>query len=517
MRVELNLLSAMWSTYLHVRTECDNPATEVDCAFGSMSRVMNAGTYYLWVDFEGWWDDPGPYTLRYSFRTNPCDPDPCPGTPECVAAGDWSGYECVCPQGMLPWGDDCVDDPCDPNPCTAVPHKNRCVVDLPGAYTCECNIGYIDDPDNPGQCIEDPDASEWAFLVYLNADNNLDPAGHDDVAEMGVAGSNAYVHIVALFDTAGYSDDGHARKIYVTQGGYDVIEDMGEIDMGDWQTLRDFGIWAVQNYPARHYALIMWDHGDGWTRKGKPDNPLFKGFSHDDTGGHISVSNGEYAQALAGITAALGDKLDIVGHDECLMGMWEVAAATAPYARYLLASEEVEPFDGWPYDDFLPDLIADHTMSPLELGTAIVDAYHAAGQWDNATLSVVDLDTLDDLNATITAFADAMMAHPELYTDIEIVSSNTQGFYDSDFRDLKDFALGVAAISGAPQDLVDAADALVQQLDISIAYSRAQAGYPGAYGMSVYLPSYSVSSQYTDAGAVWSQQTTWDEFLFDIN
>jgi len=436
----------------------------------------------------------------------------------CQAAPDWSSYQCVCPAGYLPFQGDCVDDPCDPNPCTE-PNRNRCEPDLPGAYFCRCNLGYIDDPQNPGTCIMDPNANEWLVMIYLNADSNLSSAGLDDLAEMMQVGSTPYVHIVALVDTAESGAEGHGRKVYVRQGSYDVIQDLGEIDMGDWQTLRDFGIWAVQNYPARHHALIMWDHGSGWDKKGKAVSGGYKGFSYDyQSGNNISVAGGQYEQALAGITAALGDKLDFIGHDECLMGMWEVASASAPYGRYFVASEETEPGDGWAYDVFLLQLVNNPQGTTTELlGRAIVDAYYASGS-EFSTLSLVDLESMGQLHGALNAFADQLRANPQLNSQIDSVRSSTQDFYESDHRDLKHFAQGIAAMSGAPAGLVAAAQALITQLDSTIVYNRAQSsGYSHAYGMAIYLPSRTATPESSYLTASWCQLSTWDEFLQTFN
>ena len=57
---------------------------------------------------------------------------------------------------------------------------------------------------------------------------------------------------------------------YVTQDddldrlGSQVVEDLGEVNMADGQTLVDFVKWAMENYPADKYALILSDHGMGW-------------------------------------------------------------------------------------------------------------------------------------------------------------------------------------------------------------------------------------------------------------
>ena len=34
--------------------------------------------------------------------------------------------------------------------------------------------------------------------------------------------------------------------------------------MGDPRTLVDFASWGITAYPAKHYALIFWDHGASW-------------------------------------------------------------------------------------------------------------------------------------------------------------------------------------------------------------------------------------------------------------
>ncbi len=503
-----------YDTVIYLRSVCDDSSSEIDCDDESGSNhgskidiMLDPGSYYLWVDS---WSDGGSYDLSYSFRSDPCDPDPCPGTPECVASSDWSTYECVCPEGTLPYGDTCLDDPCDPNQCTDT-NKTLCVPDLPGSYHCDCNPGYIPDPNNPDTCILDPDANEWSFFVFQNADNNLESYGYEDLDEMSQAGSTEYVHIVSLFD----SYAGSAKVYYITPGGRDEIADWGELDMSDWHTLRDWGIWAIQNYPARHYALIMWDHGGGW-KSDQPKNPITKGFSNDDHGTayEISISNGDYASALQGITQALGRKIDIVGFDACLMGMWEVAEASAPYANYLVASSETEPGSGWAYHGFLPGLVSNWQMSPEELGTSIVDAFYNESTSDS-TLALTNLDTMGELASAMTDFANALMAHSDLYSQIDSVRSATQSFYLSEFRDIQDFAERVGAMSGVPSDLATAANALVAQLQTTITYSRAQSGYPGSNGLSIYFPSHSSSLDpaYMDSGAVWSQHSTWDDFL----
>lgn len=507
-----------FDTLMYLRTTCDNSSTEVACNDddfqynAGLSGTLDSGTYYVFADG---YEDAGNYTLVYDFIRDPCANGPCSGVLECVPSSNWKDYTCVCPEGYLPYDGNCVDDPCEPNNCTEA-HKTKCEPDLPGNYVCQCEFGYVDDGE--GGCEIDPDANEWTFMVFLNADNNLEDDGYSDVEEMQEGGSNVYVNIVSLFDT--YSGD--ANYIYIEEGKYSVVENLGEVDMSDYQVLADFGKWAIENYPARHYALVLWDHGDGWTKKSSFNSSyLVKGFSNDDHGakGEISIARGDYANAMQQISNALGQKLDLVGFDACLMGMWEVAEASAPYADYLVASSETEPVWGWDYTGFIPLLVNNPTeTSALDLAKNIVDSYYSYNT-DNATLAVSNLGTMNALATDVTNLANSLMNHSDLYGEIETIRSNTQNFYHiNEFRDLYHFAKLLTEWDSVPSDIETAAQNLMDQLDVTVAYSKAQSSHPNSYGLAIYFPQKgsSFNELYRDEGAVWSTRTTWDEFVEDF-
>jgi hypothetical protein len=504
-----------YDTVLYIRRECESAESELVCnddwdsVNAHVTATLDPGRYYLFADSYG---SGGDYELLYGMTSSPCGSDPCPEAQICIPSTDWTSYTCECPAGQLPFEDGCVDNPCDPNPCTTVEHQTVCMADLPGDYVCECSPGYMDDGQDG--CVEDPNANDWTFMVFLNADNNLSFAGYNDVDEMAQVGSTDDVDIVALFDTY----DEEANIIHIGQGDYDVVESWGEADMASPDTLAEFGVWAATHYPARHFALVMWDHGDGWkTKKEKCANrSVTRGFSVDDHGGTgvIDISNGEYASALATITSTIGTKLDVVGFDVCFMGMWEVAEASAPYANYLVASSETEPADGWAYDTALTLLADNPAATPVELGIQIVDTYYQASEADS-TMAVTDLSHLSVAEEALTAFADKLMANPELFRQIDRIREQTQTFRIYEHRDLYDFALRVSLMPEAPEELQLAALNLMAALHGVIAHSQAQDEYPGSQGLAIYFPPWGsyVDPSYTDVGAVWSANTSWDEFL----
>jgi hypothetical protein len=86
------------------------------------------------------------------------------------------------------------------------------------------------------------------------------------------------------------------------------------------------------------------------------------------------------AKALEQITGAIRSKdgkkkLDVLDFDACLMATVEVAYELKDTVDFLLASQETEPGDGMPYDDYLAWLTTYPEASPLSFSKAMVDTY----------------------------------------------------------------------------------------------------------------------------------------------
>ena len=147
------------------------------------------------------------------------------------------------------------------------------------------------------------------------------------------------------------------------------VQDLGtSVNSGQAASLTDFGKWAVQNYPAQHYALIMWDHGGGWSM-----------IASDDTLGAEGIPMPDFQNALKDITAAAGvSKLDVIGFDACLMAQMPVAVTVAPYADYMIASEELVPGLGWNYTPPIQAITSGTDVSPVDIGHAVVEFVHDA-------------------------------------------------------------------------------------------------------------------------------------------
>jgi hypothetical protein len=234
-------------------------------------------------------------------------------------------------------------------------------------------------PNIPSQPIIPADTSnlpEWTIIVYADADDEiLEGDLWFDVNEMELVGSTPQMNIVVQLDRAvgGFYHDGDwtdTRRFYITKDddlnaiNSPVVEYIGEADMGNPQTLVDFVSWAVQNYPAKKYALIMSDHGSGWA----------EGFSDLQSGNRLSLP--EITNSIAQVQAQMnGQKFEIIGFDACLMGMIEVFGSLHPYSNFMIASEEVEPSTGWAYAAWLERLAQNPSASGREASQYIVSSY----------------------------------------------------------------------------------------------------------------------------------------------
>ncbi|OGS55288.1 MAG: hypothetical protein A3J79_05550, partial [Elusimicrobia bacterium RIFOXYB2_FULL_62_6] len=298
---------------------------------------------------------------------------------------------------------------------------------------------------------------EWTVMVYMNGKNDLEVAGLYNLNKMELAGSNDSLNIVTEIGRMNgqendVSFDGNwtgSRRYYVTQDSNEEkikskkIQSFDKVDMGDWKHLADFAKWAKTNYPARRYALIVWNHGSGWvTTKGRFVN---KGISYDfETKNHISTPELGLAMKEIG-------KVDILGYDACLMQMAEVVYETKDYADFVVASEETVPGTGFPYDAVLKSFAP--SRSTEELANSMVSAFDGfySLKGKKVTLSSVKVSELGGFMASFNGWTDALLAFdkkPELKKRWMLSAS----YADKDNKDLYDFAGRLAA--DYPQDPV---------------------------------------------------------------
>jgi len=365
---------------------------------------------------------------------------------------------------------------------------------------------------------------EWTVMIYLDADNNLESAGINDINEMEMVGSSSKVNIVVQADRIPNYDNSNdnwttTRRYYIMQDNDPFLinsqfDDLGELNMGDPQTLIDFTSWAVTEYPAEKYLLIIWNHGGGFR------SPAYsKGIAQDDTSGKDIITMPELEDALSAISVQMGKNIDIVGMDACLMAMTEVAYQIKDCADILVTSEENVPGDGWPYDTILAQLVSNPHMSPEQLAANIVDKYIISYPYDNVTQSAIDLSYMDDLAGQLSSMADSIrsdtLTSKDAYLNAAYSSQHYSDYYH-DFIDLYDFCSKVYYYSNNFE--VKAITLIVQQNLLNAVINSDYNGgiLSGSKGLSIYFPLYKEYDSENYNNTNFAQDTFWNEMLLSF-
>lgn len=376
---------------------------------------------------------------------------------------------------------------------------------------------------NPSPNPNPTTLADWTFMVYLDGDNNLEAAAIEDFLEMSAVGSNANINIVVQFDrTAGYSSAyGNwtgTRRGLVQTGDLPNLTwgtNLGEVNMGAQSSLQDFVSWGMNTYQAQNYAVVLWNHGGGWNS-----------IASDDTSWGDSLTANEVSGALSTFTG-----IDLIGADACLMGMTEFAYQLQTIAPILVASEELEPGDGWDYTAILQSLTTTPTMTASQLGSTIVNTYAAQytaeyGSNSNQTLSMIDLTQIDDLAQGLSTLATTIMttATPSDRLTLVNLISATPAFggpsaYAYDYRDLGYFLTGLATNTALNSNIRDQAQSLLAVYNATVLANFAGAANSGATGLAIHLiqPGEAPEYHYTAANSTFAAHTQWDELLHWIS
>lgn len=273
---------------------------------------------------------------------------------------------------------------------------------VPEVSVPETNIEPESDAPESDEPVADTSAvpGSWAVYWYLCGSDLESKNGFAsiDLNEMMAVQLPENVNIV--IQTGGatvwqneYMDPAKLQRWLFNSEGLQLLDEQESANMGEAQTLYEFLAFANANYPAERVAVTFWNHGGG----------SVSGAAFDELYEMDSLDLAEMYQAFDAVWPADKENpaLEMVGFDTCLMATVDVASVFQNFARYLVASEELEPGNGWYYTGWLGELAKNPAMEGDELGIAICNSFYegceAAGTQDQTTLSVTDLTKLTPL------------------------------------------------------------------------------------------------------------------------
>jgi len=228
--------------------------------------------------------------------------------------------------------------------------------------------------------------------------------------------------------------------------------------------------------------------------RGEPETPLLeveaKSILFDDESRDF-LDNLE----LKHVFEDLGQKIDIVGFDACLMGMMEVAYQLKDYAEIVVGSEELEPGKGWDYAALVSYLVNNPTASNEDVSKEIVDSFITSYASENslkATLSSIRTDKLDYVACLMDRFAHTILRNEtNIRGALLSIVDGTETFdyvnNEQIYRDLAHFVTLTKAHYVNNSEIVSSADNLLAGLSELIVKNKTK-NLDNAHGLSVYLP-----------------------------
>jgi Clostripain family len=355
-------------------------------------------------------------------------------------------------------------------------------------------------------------AIKRTIFVYMIG-SDLESQGGEGAADLKeMTESTSSPHINLVVQTGGADSVGWniGRRLSVSNGIIQEHDTLGKLNMGKSESLSDFLLWGIKRHPAQEYMLILWSHGSGSVNLQVNEY----GLVGPDEIFEDSLTAAEIRLALERVKTSSAATFSMIGFDACLMGTVEVANLLQPYAKYLIASQELEPGSGWNYKAWLTSLAKQPEMDALLVGKKIVDSYFdfykGKGDAKQLTLSLTDLEKLPGLISAVDAWAGATSKvvdkSGKAAWDFARARSLTENYgregrFDSGMVDLGDFvakaakqlsasaASSSATSQAASKQSPELSARVAAQVKSAVAYSRSSADRNWASGLSTFIPS----------------------------
>ncbi len=213
------------------------------------------------------------------------------------------------------------------------------------------------------------DIVDWLLMFYMCGDIEWELHVVDSINELESGYTPGNVEVVLMIDRHPDYDKSAGNwsetRYYHLMPGDDpmtieseLIQSLGEKDMGDPLNLRNFVTWAFDNYPADKTALIIFGHGGSLSG-------LCYDFSSDNS--HLTLD--EVQQAMNGY------HIDLLATESCGMGMLEIAYEWSSFTDYYLADQKSMVIEALDYKAIIEELCSNSLMEPWELGEVFCQTY----------------------------------------------------------------------------------------------------------------------------------------------
>jgi hypothetical protein len=182
---------------------------------------------------------------------------------------------------------------------------------------------------------------DWVLIYYMPYDNNLSDLSSTIVGQMENTHINAKSCILLQTDLAG--EGGMTR--YAFHSTIDTIKIESETSASS-ASLNEYLQWAATTFKAKHYAIVLLNHGGGLDEYGIDEHPTLTWMPIHEISNVILAFN-----QRAGI-----DKLDLFFQQVCTRGTLENGFQFRHVADYTLFSQGLVPAPSYYYPSLFSNL-----------------------------------------------------------------------------------------------------------------------------------------------------------------
>ena len=351
--------------------------------------------------------------------------------------------------------------------------------------------------------------AEWTIMVYLcgtdleTGGTATNPDGGEatkNLESMKSVGSTDKVNVLVM--TGGtktwknsYVSNKNNQIWYAEAGKLKLLKSNPPDSLAKADTLSGFADFAITNYPAKKYAVILNDHGGG---------PIW-GFGPDQLqpSGEGSMPLWAIRQAISDIYTKANKKIALVAFDTCLLANLETGNAIEPYAEYMCGSSETGY--RWDYARWMNKINASPTASGKELGEYMAEAYvgyykdevangNITQSWYDGkiTISVLNLEKikpLKELCETLAGKLNQAASNDTEFVKLLKIRNSSQSFGENadpaaafDLMDIGDFS---KKIKSSDPSFADSMEKAIAQ---AVVYNSS-GKYLKSSGITLYMPS----------------------------
>jgi hypothetical protein len=215
---------------------------------------------------------------------------------------------------------------------------------------------------------------DWLLVYYMPYDNDLSPLSQNIIQQFFKARINDNICVTLQIDVAG--EGGMTR--YTFNSKVDSLS-ISEEASSSVDALDDYLMWVNRTFKAKHYSVILLNHGGGLNEYGRDDYPEARSWMQIDS---LSTSLAAFNRR-AGIK-----KIDLLFEQVCTRATVENLYEFKDVADYTLASQDLVPAPGYYYPNVFSGLNGSiksgDVLADLIVGAEREDMYYTYTLVDNS-------------------------------------------------------------------------------------------------------------------------------------